>query len=131
MTDASILSSTAIVRRFYDTAGSGDVEACIATLHEDFEAEIPLCLPWAGLHRGRAAFRDNVLPHLSSILDLATLRVESLYGENDRAFATVTAVSLASGRTAIVGEDWRVTDQKLIALRVYYFDPGVLLPAHT
>jgi ketosteroid isomerase-like protein len=64
MTDQTTALSKAAVKAFYDSASRGDIDGCIATLHEDFEAAIPTCLPWTGVHKGPAAFRADVLPRL-------------------------------------------------------------------
>lgn len=110
------------VMRFYAAAASGDAVALAETVHEDFYAEAPPMLPWGGVTRGRDAVIARILPQLAAALNLETLKIESLYGEGDRVFVTITAET-AGGEPVMLGEDWTLRDGKPSAIRVYWFDP--------
>jgi hypothetical protein len=60
---------------------------------------------------------------MASKIDLASIKLQALFGEGDKVFATATANALRSGEEFMIGEDWTVKDGKVYRLRLFYFDP--------
>jgi len=118
------------VLRFYEAAASGDPDALAATVHEDFRAEAPPMLPWGGVTEGRDAVIARILPQLAANLDLETLKIASIYGEEEKVFVTITAETLR-GEPVMLGEDWTLRDGKPASVRVYWFDPRPITDALT
>lgn len=114
-------TSKEAVLRFYDAAATGDAEALARSVHEDFRAEAPPMLPWGGVTEGRDAVIARILPQLAAHLDLDSLTIESIYGEGDKVFVTITAATVR-GEPVMLGEDWTLRDGKPAAVRVYWFD---------
>jgi ketosteroid isomerase-like protein len=115
------------VMRFYEAMGTGNPATIADTIHEDFSYEAPPMLPWGGITQGRDAVLAGVLPQLASAMDAASLRIESLVGEEDRVFVTVLAET-AGGQPVRLCEDWTVRGDKPAAVRVYWFDPRPATP---
>lgn len=115
-----------LVRRFYKAAAAGDIRAAAALLDENFRTESGGILPWGGIHEGRAAVIANVLGPLATAIDLGSVSIQSIYGEGDRVFATVTAAT-AGGEKVVIGEDWTVKGDRLGAVRVFWVDPTPLV----
>lgn len=110
------------VMKFYEAAASGDPVALAATVHEDFRTEAPPMLPWGGVTEGRDAVMARVLPRLAAAMNLDSIKMESIYGEGDKVFVTITAETV-DGDPVMLGEDWTLRDGKPAAVRVYWFDP--------
>jgi ketosteroid isomerase-like protein len=110
------------VLRFYEAAALGDAVALASTVHEDFYAEAPPMLPWGGVTEGRDAVIAKILPRLAATLNLETLKIASIYGEDEKVFVTITAETI-HGEPVTLGEDWTLRDGKPAAIRVYWLDP--------
>src|SRR5271170_6058758 len=123
MVDTVSSDSKKTVQALYDAAAAGDVERFLGTMHPQFQAKLPGYLPWGGVHNGPDEFKTNVLLGMASTIDLGSLKLQSMFGEGDKVFATATAKALRSGEEFMIGEDWTVKDGKVYRLRLFYFDP--------
>jgi ketosteroid isomerase-like protein len=121
MVTSQVSDGKTIVQTFYEDCARHDMDKAFGAMHPEFEIQIPGNLPWGGVHHGAEGFKTHVMPKLALALDPHSVKVQSIYGEGDKVFATVTARS-ASGEDLIIGEDWTVKDGRLYRARVYYFD---------
>lgn len=119
----------ALVLQFYEAAVAGNIAAAVSLLHEDFRIEGGDILPWGGTHQGRDVVVAQVLAPLAAAIDLGSARVQSIYGEGERVFATIAAAA-AGGEQVLIGEDWTVEDGLLRAVRVFWFDPTPVMSPH-
>ncbi len=120
------IESKRIVGEVYDAIIAGRGEDVFGALHSEFRADIPPVVPWGGSHEA-AAFGQVVLPRVLEVVDLSTLKVLSLLGENDNVFATATLTTRDGKAEILIGEHWTVREGKISNLRVFYFDPRPLI----
>jgi ketosteroid isomerase-like protein len=64
-----------VVRRLFDAVMAGDLAGVMACIDDDVVVIEPESLAFGGVHRGAAAFRDNVL---GAILGKMQLKVEAI-----------------------------------------------------
>ena len=110
-----------LVRAIYEASFSGDVNAFLDAMPEDFEEYVPPVLPWGGLDHGPEAFLASVLPQLAAAVDFTSMRLVSISADGDHVAALLTARS-ARGDERWITERWVVRDDKLWRLRVFYHD---------
>lgn len=113
------------IRDIYDAAATGDINAILSALHEDFEEQVPPILPWGGVHRGSEGFM-KVIPLVAAAVDFGSLRLVSLSADGDRVAALCSGRS-TSGKELWIAEHWKVRDGKAVSLMVFYHDTAPLL----
>ena len=118
-----------IIRQVYEAAASGDVNAVVSAMHEDFEEMVPPILPWGGIHRGIPVYMTKVLPMVAKAIDFPSLQLVSLSADGDRVAALSTGSS-TSGKELWVSEHWKLRDGKVISIMVFYHDTTPLISAY-
>jgi len=121
------LSSKAVVDAYYQAGVQGHLTDFGPYLHPDFTTTAPNYLPWGGVHRGAAFFRDEVLPNLPDVLDFGRFSYDSFFAENDRVVALVNFGVTGGGAMIKISEHWTVKDGKAASIWVAYFEPQALL----
>jgi len=113
------------VKAMYDAGVSGDSAGFFRVIHENAEVHEPPCLPYGGSYRGHGAIGSLAI-HIGKFLDLSTLKVDHMLAEGDLVLASVR-VKTRSGNEIEMLEQSRVRNGKIVDLRIFYFDPTVLL----
>ena len=115
-----------LVRHVYEAAFGGDANAFPAAMHEDFEESVPPILPWGGVHRGAAAFVNDVLPLWAAAVDVTSIRLVSLSADGEHVAALLTGRSVG-GDELWIAEHWRVREGKLWRMMNFYHDTTPLV----
>jgi ketosteroid isomerase-like protein len=120
-------SSKTVVDAYYQAGVMGRLTDFGSYLHPDFTTTAPNYLPWGGVHRGAAFFRDEVLPNLPDVLDFGRFSYDSFLAENDRVVALVNFGITGSSAMIKISEHWTVKDDRATSIWVAYFEPQALL----
>ena len=112
-----------VVRRVYDAANRGDLEAAQACLHPDIEFHTYAQSPEAGVYRGKEAVR-RYNEVLFEQLERIRFDVDQLLAAGDRVVALTTqrAVPKGGGQQEIsvqIAEVWVIRDRLLAERRSY------------
>jgi uncharacterized protein len=117
--------SKQIVKAMYEAGVSGDQAVFFRVIHENAEVHEPTCLPYGGSYRGHSAIGSLAI-QVGKFLDLSTLKIDYMLAEGDLV-VTYVRVKTMSGNEVEMLEQSRVRDGKIVDLRIFYFDPTVLL----
>ncbi|GAB2458862.1 nuclear transport factor 2 family protein [Jatrophihabitans fulvus] len=117
---------TEATRELVSRTSAGGLEAVLVTLHDDLVLDEPPFLPYGGIHHGRDGFLA-VMKGASALLDLPSVRVESVVADGERAVRIMSLRLLDSGAPVRIAEEITVRDGKIATIRVYWFDPEPLL----
>src|SRR5262249_30624775 len=104
-------SSKAIVDAYYQAGVQGRLVEFGPHLLPDFTTTAPNYLPWGGVHRGAAFFRDEVLPKLPNVLDFRRFSYDSFVAENDHVVALVNFGVTGRGEMIQISDHSTLTDQ--------------------
>jgi len=124
---ASSKESKAVVDAYYQAGVQRRLTDFARYLHPDFSTTAPNYLPWGGVHRGAAFFRDEVLPNLPAVLDFGRFSYNSVLAEDDRVVALVNFGVTGSTAMIKIAEHWTVSDGNATSIWVAYFEPQALL----
>jgi ketosteroid isomerase-like protein len=119
--------SKAVVDAYYQAGIRGRLDEFAAYLHSDFITTAPNFLPWGGVHRGAAFFRDQVLPRLPDVLDFSRFAYDVLFADGEHVVALVHFGLSGSDATVKLSEHWTIKDGKAASIWVAYFEPQALL----
>lgn len=115
-----------VVQRFHQAMLNWDEVAMRELIHSDAELHQPDLLPYGGIYRGP----DEMLAlwtQIMNLLDGATASVEYVLSDRERVSAVARSKTTASGRDALVSEDYLVRDGRIDRIRVFWFDPTPLI----
>lgn len=121
---SSVEDNKEIVAGAYAAMAAGDARGFLGVLADDVEIHEPPCLPYGGVHRGKAevvAFLQQAAPFMAP----GKLQIERLVAQGDTVVAVLT-LGLRDGSDALVTEIWRMVDGKAAELRVFWFDPTIV-----
>jgi ketosteroid isomerase-like protein len=116
-------TTRAVLERFYAAIGAWDEYELLAVLHEDAEVHQPACLPYGGVYRGPEQlfklWKEIVLP----MVDPATVHLDSMTVEGDRAVVIAGGDLNATGRPVLACEEYVVRDGRIATIRMFWQDP--------
>jgi hypothetical protein len=115
----------ALVKGFYEGGARGEITSFAGNLAADFELFVPPQLPWGGTFN-RQQYID-LLPRVAAVLDFGRMSYLSLTAENQHVVALIEIGVQGTDTSIIISEHWDVRADKVIRLRVAYFDPTPLL----
>ena len=118
--------SKSVVDAYYQAGVQRRLTDFAPYLHADFVTTAPNYLPWGGVHRGAAFFRD-VLRILPTPLDFGRFSYDVFVAEGDCVVALVNFGITGSEATIKISEHWTVHDSKATSIWVAYFEPQALL----
>jgi ketosteroid isomerase-like protein len=118
-----------LVSDFYGTALAGSTEAFSRYLSEDFEWDVPSILPWGGKGVGAKAFVTTILPRVAAMFDFDRFGYDSFTANDTSVAAFVFAGINGQDDVTRLAEQWTVRDGRLTSLRVFYFDPHLVIDA--
>lgn len=119
--------SKAVVDAYYQAGAEHRLTDFAPYLHPDFTVTAPNYLPWGGVHRGAAFFRDSVLPNLPDVLDFGRFSYEVFFADEDKVVALINIGLTGSDAMIKISEHWTVADGKATSIWVAYFEPQALL----
>ncbi|MDB5924613.1 MAG: hypothetical protein JWN13_3549 [Betaproteobacteria bacterium] len=119
--------SKAVVNAYYQAGVRLRLTDFAPQLHPDFTTTAPNYLPWGGVHRGAAFFRDEVLPKLPDVLDFGRFSYDSLVAEGERVVALVNFGVTGTHAMIKISEHWTINHGKANSILVAYFEPQALL----
>jgi ketosteroid isomerase-like protein len=119
--------SKAVVDAYYHAGAEHRLTDFGPYLHPDFTVTAPNYLPWGGVHRGAAFFRDEVLPSLPDVLDFGRFNYEAFFADEDKVVALINIGLTGSDAMIKISEHWTVVDGKATSIWVAYFEPQALL----
>ena len=118
-------AAKAIVRSFYEGGARGRITDFASQLAEEFQLYVPDYLPWGG-HFDKAGYIAR-LPEIARALDFTKLSYLSFIGERNHVVALIAIGVQGTDETTIISEHWDIANNKVVGLRVAYFDPKALL----
>ena len=124
MTVSTQKTALEVVSEMYEASFQGNIEGVLATVGEDFEFHQPTYLPYAGVYRGPAGFREE-LEVGGKLVDIPSVKLQYVFGDDERV-AGVVDVGLKNGKRSTIIEEWQVRDGKIRFGRAYWFDPRAL-----
>jgi hypothetical protein len=95
-----------------------------ARIGDDLELHEPPILPYGRVYRGHDGFRE-IHAAATAILDLSTLSLDYLFGDEERVCAVVSLGLVNRNRTTIL-EEWQVRDGRTRWGRVFRFTPEAI-----
>lgn len=122
MTAATTEATRTTVEAFYDAGAALDFERFFGLLDPEAVVYEPDCLPYGGTYRGVTEVR-SLMQRLAEYLDPATVRIRELLVIGDQAVATITIATQADGTEMLTSEHYRVRGDKILEMRVFFFDP--------
>ena len=119
--------SKAVVDAYYQAGVRGRLSEFAPYLHSEFTTTAPNFLPWGGMHKGAAFFRDHVLTKLPEVLDFGRFAYDVLFADGERVVALVHFGLWGSDATIKLSEHWTTRDGKAASIWIAYFEPQALL----
>jgi ketosteroid isomerase-like protein len=118
-----------LVKRHYALNASGDYAAAEDLLTDDFFITIPSFLPFAGVYRGKKAFRE-LIPRVVEALAVAKIKSVATTVGDDYAVEVVEFTFAGdSGATIQNAEVIQFRGQQICEIRPFYHDPAPWIAA--
>lgn len=118
-------SAPETIRKMYEAAVSGDQDEFFSYIAEDFVLEEPPYLPYGRTYCGAQGFAELFVA-ATAVIDLSTLQVEYVFGDDERACASITCAVTGTDIRPSILEEWIVNDGRVRWGRVFWFDPRIL-----
>ncbi len=118
-----------LVSDFNGTALAGSTKTFSRYLAEDFLWDVPAILPWGGKGLGAEQFVTQVLPRVAAMFDFDRFGYDSFTADDTTVAAFVYAGIKGQNDITRLAEHWTVRDDRLATLRVFYFDPHLVIDA--
>jgi ketosteroid isomerase-like protein len=118
-----------LVKRHYALQSAGDHAAAEELLTEDFFLTIPSVMPFAGVFRGKKAFRE-LIPLVAETVAVTNMRFVATTVGDDRV-VEIVEFTLAGdpGVTTQVAEVNRFRGNQICEIRPFYCDPAAWIEA--
>ncbi len=118
-----------LVDKHYALNAAGDHAAAEDLLTEDFFIEIPPYMPFAGVYRGKGAFREliPIVVQTSSVTDMKFLA--TTVGDGYAVEIVEFTLTGHEGPPVQVAELIRFRDDRICEIRPFYFDPTPFIEA--
>lgn len=118
--------SRTVVQGIYDAVMRQDNDAFMALLHPQLKVSSAPCFAH-GAPDSTVEEWQRMLAGLAPVLDISGLSVVSLIADGDKVSATARVKLRGSDDEVLFCENWTVRDGKAYRMRVYCYDPAVLL----
>lgn len=122
-------ANTDLVDAFYRALMAGNMMKAATYLAPDLIWDVPAALPWGGAGVGADRFMTEILPRVGKAFDFDRFGYDSLTGNDTHVSAFVHAGVVGRQEITRLAEDWTIMDGRLAALRVFYFDPEIVVEA--
>lgn len=111
-----------LVNRFYALSAAGDHAAARELLTEDFSITIPSYMPFAGVYRGKDAFRE-LIPIVVASITVASMKfVATTVGDDHVVKIVEFTLTGYDGPPIAVVEVSRFRGKQICEVRPFYFD---------
>lgn len=121
-------TSRQIVTTFYACIAAGNFDGVLACLHEDVEIHEPACLPYGGMYRGIEGAK-RLFSEAPKHLDISIFSIDAIVADGDRVVGMLRTAIVGTGEPLAVAEESIVRDGKIIRVRVFQFDPTLVISA--
>jgi ketosteroid isomerase-like protein len=120
-----------LVKKHYALNASGDHAAAEDLLTDDFVITIPSFLPFAGVYRGKKAFRELIPRVVESLAVVKMKFVATTVGDDYAVEVVEFTLPLDEGATVTVqnAEVIRFRGQQICEIRPFYHDPAPWIAA--
>ncbi len=118
-----------LVKRHYALNASGDYAAAEDLLTDDFVITIPSFLPFAGVYRGKKAFRE-LIPRVVESLAVVKIKSVATTVGDDHAVEVVEFTFAGDDAVTVQNtEVIRFCGQQICEIRPFYHDPVLWIAA--
>ena len=128
MEQISAADNREFVKQFYGHLAAGNIAAVLASFHEEVEIHEPDCLPYGGVYRGIDGVK-KLLSQAAQHLDSRVFNVEAVVADEERVIAILHTAVRGSRAPIMVAEESRLKDGKIHRVRVFLFDPTIVIKA--
>ena len=118
-----------LVKRHYALNASGDYAAAEDLLTDDFVITIPSFLPFAGVYRGKKAFRELIPRVVESLAVVKIKSVATTVGDDHAVEVVEFTFAGDDGVTVQNTEVIRFRGQQICEIRPFYHDPAPWIAA--
>ncbi len=118
-----------LVKRHYALNASGDYAAAEDLLTDDFVITIPPFLPFAGVYRGKKAFRELIPRVVESLAVVKIKSVATTVGDDHAVEVVEFTFAGDDGVTVQNTEVIRFRGQQICEIRPFYHDPAPWIAA--
>jgi hypothetical protein len=118
--------SRAVVQGIYDAVMREDTATFFNSLHPQFKVDSAPCFEHGGPDSSIEEWQQ-MLAGLAPVLDINGLTLMSLIADGDQVSATARVKLHSSDEEVLFCENWIIKDGKAFRMRVYCYDPAVLL----
>ena len=125
---STVERNRAVAKALYENLKAGNLAAVLASFDEDIEIHEPDCLPYGGVYRGIDGVK-KLFAQAAQHLDSRVFDVQSILSEGDRVVAIIQTVTRGARTPVLLAEESILRDGKLWRVRVYLFDPTVVINA--
>ncbi len=118
-----------LVKKHYALNTAGDQAAAEELLTDDFFITIPPYMPFAGVYRGKGAFRE-LIPLVAETVGLAGVKFVATTVGDDYAVEIVEfTIAGEVGPPVEAAEVIRFRGNQICEIRTFFFDPGPMIAA--
>lgn len=117
-----------IVTRFYEHMAAGNFTEVLASFHDEAEIHEPECLPYGGVYRGIEGVKQ-LFSRAAQYIDTRVFSVEVVCAQGERAVTVLHTATRGQRVPVTVAEQVELRDGKLWRVRVFLFDPTVVIQA--
>ena len=118
--------SRAVVQGIYDAVMRRDTAAFLGSFHPHFKVDSAPCFEHGGPDSSIEEWQ-RMLAGLAPVLDINGLTLVSMIADGDQVSATARVKLHSSDEEVLFCENWIIKDGKALRMRVYCYDPAVLL----
>ena len=112
-----------LVKRHYALNASGDYAAAEDLLTDDFIITIPSFLPFAGVYRGKKAFRELIPCVVESLAVVKIKSIATTVGDDHAVEVVEFTFAGDGGATVQNAEVIQFREQQICEIRPFYHDP--------
>lgn len=120
--------SRKVVQDFYANGIAGNFGDMLSCLDENLVVIEPPFLFYGGRYEGIPAFQA-LFAEVGQYVDVSSMKVESLVADGDVVVVFMTARVVKTNDVVQIGEYSRVSNGKIVEMKIYYHDAGALLSA--
>jgi ketosteroid isomerase-like protein len=118
-----------LVKKHYALSAAGDLAAAQELLTEDFVITIPSYMPFAGVYRGKGAFRELIPLVVQSVGVTGMKFVATTVGDDHAVELVEFTLAGDDGPPFQVAEVIRFRGNQICEIRPFYFDPAPMIAA--
>lgn len=118
-----------LVKKHYALNSAGDLLAAQELLTDDFFITIPPCMPFAGVYRGKSAFRQLIPIVVETVVVAGIKHVATTVGEGYAVDIVEWTLAEDAGSPVQGAELIRFRGNQICEVRPYYFDPSPMIAA--